>query len=200
MTPTQVHLMLNHFSVIGSIFGVVLVVVAMVRNSRELVTLALATLLGVAMLSIPVYVTGEPAQEAIARQLGVPAEVVEQHAQAAEFAFFAIEWVGALALAGLWLFRTEPPPRWFLGLLLAGALVTAGVMVYTGNEGRQIRHPDLSTLTLRYRAVREEKQAVRCLTGGRPDFSRVAPPMEYTAVSDVFHIKWGPGQERIRWS
>lgn len=142
MTPTQVHLMLNHFSVIGSMFGVVLLVVAMVRKSRELITLALASLLGVAMLSIPVYFTGEPAQEAIARQAAVPDEVVERHAQAAQFAFFSIEWVGALALAGLWLFRTEPAPRWFLAILLVGSLLTAGVMVYTANQGRQIRHPD----------------------------------------------------------
>lgn len=145
MTPTQIHLMLNHFSVIGSIFGVVLLVVAMVRNSRELVTLALASLLSVAMLSIPVYFTGEPAQEAVARQASAPAEVVERHAQAAQFAFFAVEWVGALALAGLWLFRTEPAPRWFLAILLAGSVLTAGVMVYTANEGRQIRHPNLTS-------------------------------------------------------
>jgi peptidoglycan/LPS O-acetylase OafA/YrhL len=52
--------------------------------------------------------------------------------------------VGALALAGLWLFRAEPAPRWFLALLLAGTLATTGVMVYTGNEGRQIWHPDLA--------------------------------------------------------
>lgn len=121
MSPTDVHLMLNHFSVIGSIFGVVLLVVAMVRNSRELMTLALASLLGVAILSIPVYFTGEAAERAIERQAGMPDEVVERHGQAAQFAFFSIEWVGAAALAGLWLFRTEPTPRWFLAILLVGA-------------------------------------------------------------------------------
>ena len=144
MSAAHVHLMLNHFSVIGSIFGLVLLAVAMVRNSRELITVSFACLASVAIISIPVYFTGPPAEEAITHLAGISEEVVERHEKAAQFAFTAIECVGALALAGLWLFRTEPPPRWFLVILLVGSLLTAGVMIYTANRGRQIRHPGIA--------------------------------------------------------
>lgn len=107
--------------------------------------MALACLLCVAIISIPVYFTGEPAKDSIADLAGVSEEVIDQHEQAAHFAFFAIEWVGALALAGLWLFRTEPPPRWFLGMLLVGSLLTVGAMIHTADQGRQIRHPEIAT-------------------------------------------------------
>jgi hypothetical protein len=138
MNAAHVHLMLNHFSIIGSIFGLVLLAVAMVRNSRELTTVSFACLASVAIISIPVYFTGPPAEEAITHLAGISEEVVERHEEVAQFAFTAIECVGALALAGLWLFRIEPPPRWFVVMLLVRSVLTAGVMIFMANLGRQI--------------------------------------------------------------
>ena len=100
MNAAHVHLMLNHFSIIGSIFGLVLLVLAMVRNSRELITVSFACLASVAIISIPVYFTGKPAEHVIEHLGDVSEEVVEQHGEAAQFAFTGIECVGALALAG----------------------------------------------------------------------------------------------------
>ena len=50
MNAAHVHLMLNHVSIIGSLFGLVLLAVAMIRRSRELVTVSLA---GVVKLFAP---------------------------------------------------------------------------------------------------------------------------------------------------
>jgi len=55
MNAAHARLMLNHFSIIGSMFGLVLLAVAMVRNSRELTTVSFACLASVAIISIPVY-------------------------------------------------------------------------------------------------------------------------------------------------
>ena len=153
MNAAQIHLMLNHFSIIGSMFGLVLLAVAMIRNSRELITVSFACLASVAVISIPVYLTGQPAEEAIKHFTGISEELIPRHEEAAQFAFTGIECVGALALAGLWLFRTEPPPQWFLAILLAGSLLTAGVMVYTANRGRQIRHPEITSSYLGQRVI-----------------------------------------------
>jgi hypothetical protein len=78
MNPAHVHLMLNHFSIIGSMFRLVLLAVAMVRNSRELITVSLACLASVAIISIPVYFTGQPAEEAIKHLAGISEEVVHR--------------------------------------------------------------------------------------------------------------------------
>ena len=145
MNAVHIHLMLNHVSIIGSIFGLVLLAVAMVRNSRELIMVSFACLAIVAIISIPVYFTGPSAEAAIKHLPDFSEEVVERHAEAAQFAFTGIECVGALALAGLCLFRIEPPPRWFLAILLVGSLLTAGVMIHTANRGRQIRHPEITS-------------------------------------------------------
>ncbi len=143
MNAAHVHLMLNHVSIIGSLFGLVLLAVAMMRHSRELVTVSLACLASVAVMSIPVYFTGPPAETVLRHLPDFSHQVVQRHEDAAQFAFTGIQCVGGLALAGLWLFRSEPPPPWFLVILLVGSLLTVGAMVDTANRGRQIRHPEL---------------------------------------------------------
>ena len=65
----------------------------MVRNSRELIMVSFACLASVAVISIPVYFTGEPAKQAIERLAGTSEEVIERHEEAAQFAFTAIECV-----------------------------------------------------------------------------------------------------------
>jgi hypothetical protein len=147
MNAAHVHLMLNHISILGSLFGLVLLTVAMIRHSRELVTVSFACLASVAIISIPVYFTGRPAEAVIRHLPGFSEEVVEGHEAAAQFAFTGIECVGVLALAGLWLFRSEPPPRWFLMVLLVGSLLTVVTMIETADRGRQIRHPELALLS-----------------------------------------------------
>jgi hypothetical protein len=147
MNAAHVHLMLNHVSIIGSLFGLVLLAVAMGRHSRELITVSFACLASVAIISIPVYFTGRPAEEVIRHLPDFSAEIVERHEAAAQFALTGVECVGVLALAGLWLFRSEPAPRWFLMILLVGSLLTVVAMIETAGRGRQIRHPEVTRLS-----------------------------------------------------
>src|SRR5215471_14527931 len=100
MNAAHVHLMLNHVSIIGSLFGLILLAVAMMRRSRELVTVSLACFASVALMSLPVYFTGPPAEAVIRHLPDFSEEVVKRHEEAAQFAFTGIECVGVLALAG----------------------------------------------------------------------------------------------------
>lgn len=144
MNSAHIHLVLNHFSVIGSIFGFALLAVATVRKSRELTMVSFAFIVATALISIAVYFTGEPASDQVAQFQEISAEAIHQHEEAADFGFTAIECVGALALAGLWLFRKEPVPQWFLVITLMGSLLTVAAMFYAADKGRYIRHPELA--------------------------------------------------------
>ena len=142
MAAAHLHVMLNHFSVIGSIFAFALLVIATVRHSRELIMVSFAFAVAIALVSIAVYFTGEPAEAQISKLQGVSLDTIHAHEEAAQFGFAAIECVGALGLAGLLLFRTEPVPRWFLMIMLVGSFLTMGAMYYTADKGRRIRHPE----------------------------------------------------------
>jgi uncharacterized membrane protein len=53
--------------------------------------------------------------------------------------------LGVIALGGLVRFRgTATPPRWFTATTLTLAILTSGLMGWTGWLGGQIRHSELS--------------------------------------------------------
>jgi hypothetical protein len=143
MNPVHLHLMLNHLPVVGMGFAVCLLAYGIVRRSQELTKAGMGALVIVALLAIPAYLTGEPAEETAERLPGVTEQVIEPHEDAAKVAFALTLAVGALALAVLGVFRgKEPPVAMALGVT-ALALAAAGTMAWTANLGGKIRHPEI---------------------------------------------------------
>ena len=71
MNGAHLHLVLNHFPVIGLIFCLAMLMAGILRKSEELTRTGMVILIAVAVIAIPVYLTGEPAEEIVER-LGAP--------------------------------------------------------------------------------------------------------------------------------
>lgn len=144
MNPAHLHLMLNHLPVIGTAFTLLLLVVAQLRKSNELKRVSLFFFVLLTFLAVPAYLTGEPAEELVEKLGGVSRPFMEEHEQAAQWAFGAHVALGITALLGLALTRRgRPLPNWFAVPLFLLALLVCGVMVRTANLGGQIRHPEI---------------------------------------------------------
>ena len=144
MDPVHLHLLLNHLPVVGTAFTLVLLLVALAKNSAELKRVSLAFLVLVALLAVPVYLTGKSAEVAVMMLDGFEESFIEQHADAAQWAFGAQVALGVLALAGLFVTRRgQPLPKWCASALLALTLLVCGLMARTANLGGQIRHPEI---------------------------------------------------------
>src|SRR5688500_14191615 len=98
MNLTHVHLMLNHVPVLATAFGLGLLVLAAWRRSDEVKKVALGLFVVGALLAVPVYLTGEPAEDAVEQLPGVSKAIIEQHEDAAAVAFTAIAVLGVAAL------------------------------------------------------------------------------------------------------
>lgn len=143
MNWTHVHLMLNHVPVLGTVFGFALLAWALMRRNETLQRVALWTFVLAAVAAIPVFLTGEPAEEMVENLAGTAERAIETHEEAGLVALIAVEAVGVLALAALLWFRQRALPRALIAVTVALALATAGWMVYTANVGGQIRHSEL---------------------------------------------------------
>lgn len=144
MDPVHLHLLLNHLPVVGTAFTLVLLLVALAKNSAELKRVSLAFLVLVTLLAVPVYLTGEPAEESVMQLEGIDESFIERHQGAAQWAFGAQVALGVLALAGLFVTRqSKPLPKWCAGALLSLTLLVCGLMARTANLGGQIRHPEI---------------------------------------------------------
>ena len=140
----HLHLLLNHLPTVGFSVGLGLYLVALFRKSDDLKRASLVIFLGIALLTIPTFMTGKAAQQAIAGQEGVSDVLTETHEDAALLAFFFMAITGVLAWLGLWQYRRMS--RVTGGILTAVLLlsfVTFGLMARAANIGGEIRHPEI---------------------------------------------------------
>ena len=148
----HVHFWLNHFPTIGVLVGLGLYVAALLTKSTDLKRASLVIFLGIALLSLPTYVTGNAAQEALCAtppdspcpEPGISRAVIQAHEGAALVAMAFMELTGALAWLALWqLRRNSRVPGWNLTAVLLVSLATFGMMTRASDLGGQIRHPEV---------------------------------------------------------
>ena len=142
MNWAHIHLILNHVPVLGTVFGLVLLAWGMWRRHEPTQRAALATFVIVALVAIPVYLTGEPAADAVEHLAGTTEHAIDTHEDAAFTSIIGLELLGAIALAGI-VFRKPGVLRVARRTALLFSLVTAGLMARTANLGGRIRHAEI---------------------------------------------------------
>ena len=144
MSPVHLHLMLNHVPLFGSVVSLLLLLVAIWRRSDDLKRVAFGMLVLSALLTLPVYFTGEPAEEAVEHLPGVVESAIDSHQDAAKIAFASMLATGAVALSSFALFRRgRIVPNWFTTVALVMSLLIALLMARTANLGGKVRHTEL---------------------------------------------------------
>lgn len=143
MNFAYVHLTLNHVPVLGVVFGLALLAAAVFRRNETLRRAGWVTLVAVALVALPVYFTGEGAEDIVEDEPGVSHDTIKEHEEIALVALIGMEVLGLLCLAGLLLSRRGgAPPSWMGTGSLVLALVVAGLMAATAERGGRIRHTE----------------------------------------------------------
>jgi hypothetical protein len=159
MDLTHIHLLLNHVPTIGFGMGLFLFLWSLIANSAELKRASLVLFVGVAILTIPTYWTGNAAAETICRGIDpgnsdftehgckdttLSKSLIQTHEGAALIAFSLIEITGAFAWLGLWqLRRTSRPATWTVAMVLVLSLVSMALVARAANIGGEIRHSEI---------------------------------------------------------
>ncbi|MBI5388542.1 MAG: hypothetical protein HZA90_28080 [Verrucomicrobia bacterium] len=144
MNAAHLHLLLNHLPVVGSLFAVGVIAIGLLFRREAATRVGLGLALVVALLAVPAYLTGEPAEDVAEKLPGVSKAVIEPHEEAAGLALGAVLIFGAAAAVVLLVGRGGRPIRkaWLLLVLLCG-LVSAGTLAYTALLGGQVRHTEI---------------------------------------------------------
>jgi uncharacterized membrane protein len=140
----HLHLLLNHFPMIGTIlvFGVLLI--GFVRRNEHVQKVGLEAMFLIALASLPAYVTGNAAAETLASTPEIAADAIAAHNDAALLGLTMIETAGLLAWVALWRLRRTGRltggMTWSTLLLVA---LTVGAVSLAANMGGAIRHTEL---------------------------------------------------------
>ena len=166
MDIAYLHIVINHLPIIGVPFAMGLLLLGLLTRNDSIKRAALLAFVLLGALTVPVFLTGKGGEDFVEDLAGVSEAAIEAHER---MALFALISVGALALfslfaflkyRGLHLFKrraSEEPstpngeaptksypgvPGWVGLTALVLALVTSGVVGYTGKLGGKIRHTE----------------------------------------------------------
>lgn len=143
MNSSQIHLALSHVPVVLSLVGLVVLVVALVKSNDTLAKTSFYLLLFGGIFAVPVFFTGEGAEETIESLPGVSEAVIEKHEGLAKVAFGFVCAAAIASLLGILLYRHTAMRRLIKPLVLLLALATAGIMSVTAHLGGQVRHTEI---------------------------------------------------------
>ena len=144
MNLAHLHLLLNHFPTVGMIVGLGVFISALLWNSDHLKRVSLGIFLAIALLSMPTYMTGNAAQEILAKNPAASLPLIEAHQSWALLAFIVISINGLFAWIGMWQYRRRGHPApWVMPSILICSLVSFGLMAVAANLGGDIMHPEV---------------------------------------------------------
>lgn len=144
MNGAHVHLLLNHVPVLGSLFAFCILLYGIIIKTDSVIKVALILMVGVALVGIPAFLTGDEAKHVIDPVSTVNKNAMDVHEEIAEIAFWVLMISGAFALGTLIAMRSvkiNSMPLVWLNLLIL--LLVVVLMARTAWSGGEIRHNEI---------------------------------------------------------
>jgi uncharacterized membrane protein len=144
MDPTHIHLLLTHFPIIGTFFALGILAYGHFSKKDDVRNVAFVIFILMSLITIPVFLTGEEAEEAVEHLPGVSEAMIHEHEELAEKAIWLMGLLGILSLAGLYATIKKLSFTKTLSVAtLVVSLATFGIFALVGNHGGQIRHSEI---------------------------------------------------------
>ena len=144
MDGTHLHLLLNHVPTIGFVIAVGFYLVSLVSGSRDLKLGSLALMVGVALATIPAYVTGNIASGSVTDIADVDQAAIATHEGAAFLAMIVIQFAGAVAWLAIWSMRRVGRVSTLTDVsILVLSVVALALVAGAANLGGNIRHSEI---------------------------------------------------------
>ena len=145
MNATHFHLLLNHFPIIGTLISTIILVYGFITKELKIKILSAYIIAAMALIAVPVYLTGEPAEETVEHINGISEINIELHEEAAEFAIVLMSATGFLALISIIVSKIKPAlTHKVFYVLIIFSFFSFASMARVGYLGGQIRHTELN--------------------------------------------------------
>ena len=144
MDAAHLHLILNHFPVIGSAVSLLVFFAGIYFKSAAVKRTGFSLFILTGLLTVPTFLTGEPAEKIVEHLPGISEALIEEHEEFAELAVWSVYAAATVSLLGLYLsWKRAEEPKWLTALVCVLGVCSIGVMAWTGNLGGRIAHPEL---------------------------------------------------------
>lgn len=140
MDSTYFHLVLSHFPIIGTMFGVMLLAYGVYSKNNLFKKAGLITFIAAALVAIPAFLTGDGAAEAVKQLKTIPQNLIDNHEELGEKAIWIVEALGLLSLIAFYMdYKKDKRFRTACTVILIVSILTFVMMVFVGYTGGRIR-------------------------------------------------------------
>jgi hypothetical protein len=144
MNQAHFHLMLNHFPIIGSMIGTVILAIGLLLKRTDMKRVGLALFIFIGILIIPVWISGEGAEKVLKANGYSDEGFIHQHEKFGEWLGRTCIIIGLLAVLGFYFELTQKKiARIFMIFILALSIANGYLLKLTGTSGGQIRHTEI---------------------------------------------------------
>jgi len=145
MNAAHWHLLLNHLPIIGSIIGMGIFVAGFIFNNNAVVKrTALGVFIFSALITIPAFLTGEGAEEAVENLPGVMESIIEEHEELGKIFLLVMSTLGVISLLTFFadMRKLKASKTLYILVFLVGT-VSIYFGATTGVSGGKVRHTEI---------------------------------------------------------
>lgn len=144
MNDAHLHLVVNHFPIIGTIFGLGILIAGLIFKNQTLKNTAFVLFIIAAIFGFASMNTGEGAEEIAEKLPGVTDQLIETHEELAETFSLFLYTTGLLSIISLFLTYKKMAFVKFTSLATVGvAIIAVFFAQQTGTSGGEIRHTEI---------------------------------------------------------
>ena len=144
MNDAHLHLVVNHFPIIGIIFGLGILITGIFIKNNTVKNTAYFIFIVAAMFAFAAMYTGEGAEEIVEDMPTIGHQVIHEHEELAEkFAILAYI-LGIFSIIGFYLnLKSQLKARLFSFVILTTAIIATILSSQVGTSGGEIRHTEI---------------------------------------------------------
>lgn len=144
MNDAHLHLLVNHFPIIGTIFGLGILIAGIVLKNTAVKNTAFVLLIVSAVFGFAAMSTGEGAEELVEDMPSVGKAIIHEHEELAEKFILVLYVTGAFALLSLIAnLKKHSKAKLFTWITLLLTIVTTVLVKEVGTSGGEVRHTEI---------------------------------------------------------
>ncbi|WP_396137681.1 hypothetical protein [Flavobacterium sp.] len=154
MNDAHLHMVVNHFPIIGTIFGLGILIAGIFMKHTVIKNVAYILFVVAAIFAAVSMSTGEGAEEIAEKLPSVTDQIIHEHEEMAEKLAFVLYALGAISLLGLYLnFKNHTKAAAVSYIALVVAIIGVFFGKQTGTTGGEVRHTEIRANTSSTTAV-----------------------------------------------
>lgn len=144
MNDAHLHLVVNHFPIIGLVFGFGILIVGLFLKNKTLINTSYVLFFIVTVFGAISSGTGEGAEELVEDMPSIGKQIIHEHEELAEKLTVLLYVLGAFSLLGLYLnFKNNAKAKSLSFLILTVAAIGLVLAQKVGTSGGEIRHTEI---------------------------------------------------------